>query len=133
MRNSASGRKSKAREESFWKMKISNYLKSKIKGKSWKDKKYVDYIEELMNLETCIRYGAGGWTANMMFNNLKAKYKKEYLTIMKELFPKRLDEEKKRDLKEKKEDEMLEKELAKEEREEEQQEKELWLELGGVE
>lgn len=113
-------------------MNISNYIKSKIKGKSRKNKKHVDYIDDLMFMESFIRYG-GGMGSGYRFHHLKSKYRKEHHAILKELFPKRLEEEKRREIKDKEEDERIKKRLEKEAIEQEKKDKRLWFKLGGKE
>jgi len=111
----------------------SDYIKNKIKGKSWKDKKYVNYIKELRRIEFHIKYGVHGMASGIQFSTLKSKHEKEYLAILKEINPKEYKWEMgTKKVERKKELEETKKEREKE-KEEEKREKKRWIELGGTE
>ncbi|PIN86697.1 hypothetical protein COV19_03410 [Candidatus Woesearchaeota archaeon CG10_big_fil_rev_8_21_14_0_10_44_13] len=112
---------------------ISDFIKNKIKGKSWNDKRYVEYIEDLIKLENWIRRPPRGMAANLHFHGLRLQYEKEYLAMLKEIDSKKYETEKQRLFEDKKEHLKISKELSNEERKDEKRKKELWLELGGKE
>jgi len=67
----------------------SRYVKEKIKKTKWENR---DYIDVLLLLEGWIINGARGFAGNLYFHQLKSKYEKEYIAILKELNPERLKE-----------------------------------------
>ena len=106
----------------------SEYVKKKLKGTSWKNRKYID---DLIYLEEWIMGEIGGCATAMNVNNKKSKYNEEYWAILKELKPERY-KRKIRDLeKKKKEKEERKKQLEKERQERYEQERREWEEMGG--
>jgi len=107
------------------------YVKGKIKGKSFKNEKYRDYIEDLIYMELFLSGKALGMWSGHRMAELKDRYKKDYLAIKTELNPNWRKEEAERRKKER------EKELKKEKKRQQEERKQLkkyqkeWLKLGG--
>ncbi len=72
----------------------SNYLKDKIKGASWiSDHKHID---DLVLLEGFVINGPKSFASAGLYNHLKVKYSNDYYELLKELQPKRFEEESER-------------------------------------
>ncbi len=109
----------------------SQYIKEKIKGASWsRDRRHID---DLLSLEGFVKNGPKSMAGSYMYAELRAKYKSEYLRLMKEFKPDVLE----RHLKEEKEaNERFQRESEAWKKEAEEQEKRLygeWLRMGGKE
>ena len=63
----------------------SEFIKKKIKGKSFSDKDYLEYTRDLCDLERFIITRTGSVNSIIRFNSFRKKYEKEFLAIFKEL------------------------------------------------
>ncbi|MDP2091199.1 MAG: hypothetical protein Q8K30_06415 [Candidatus Gracilibacteria bacterium] len=64
----------------------SNYIESKVAGKSYSDKQYVQYIYELIILENYIISGrVGTYYGGFTIDLLRDKYWGDYLELVKEI------------------------------------------------
>ena len=106
----------------------SQFIKDKIKGLEWNNKNK-EYIDDLVFIENYILGKSGGMGSAYRIHSLKNK--KEYELIYKELNPKEFEKEKKRELKEKEQEEKEDKEFEKEELKEKEQARKEWLKMGG--
>jgi len=62
----------------------SNYIKTRIKGRGFSQREYID---DLAKLERFILNGVRGFANGMFYHNLKYKYEKEWKAIHEELKP----------------------------------------------
>lgn len=106
----------------------SNFIKEKIKQSKFKNR---DYIDDLIFLEDYItgKIKGLGFGGAMKLHAVKSHYEKEYIELLKELAPEKLD----KFLKEKEKSEKEGKEAEEYLKEEEKQEREDWIKAGGKE
>jgi len=102
----------------------SNYIKEKIKNAKFEDK---DYIEDLMFLEKGITRPLAGMAGNLKFFGLKSRYSEEYLELLKELAPDKVDKYQK----DQKKEEDRTRKLKEEFKREQEKEKSDWIKAGG--
>lgn len=108
------------------------YVRKKIKGKSFKDQDFRDYIDVLIMIESYLAGEYIGWAGGIAIHHLKKEYKKEYAAIEEELLPdwKKKKRAQKRKIERKKEI-REQKKIRKEEKKKLKREEKEWLKLGG--
>src|SRR3989344_3203376 len=107
---------------------LPNFIKSRIEGKSWRDKSYVEYIEDLLRMKNWIESPPKGLCANMQFNTMKLTYEKDYLSLLKELNLEEYERQKERVFQEKKAKLAATERSKREEAQEQKEKKRQWLE-----
>ena len=109
----------------------SAYIIQKIKDTEWKDRQYINILQQL---ERFIKHGANGIAGNQVYFNIRNSYRTEYLGLLKESSPERYEDELKSE-KEQKELAAKKKIIDKQKKAiEEAEEKEAykkWMNLGG--
>lgn len=115
----------------YYKNIRTKFVKEKIKGKSFKDEEFKDYIESLIRLEGFVAEGPKCLASGYMFNNYTHVFKKEYEAIKDELCPGWRKEAAEREKEERKKKMLEEKKEREQERIRLREEKKEWLELGG--
>jgi len=77
----------------------SEFIRTKVNGKSLKNRRYVEYIQDLLYIEKMALDGVNNYGASMRSYRVKSAHPKEYTTIIQELAPKayqrELEQEKK--------------------------------------
>ncbi len=77
----------------------SMYIVNQVKSNKF-SKKQLNYVEDLIYLERKVLHGIQGFADAMKFAEMKSRYEREYLAILKELDPKqyeKLKDEKRRE------------------------------------
>ena len=111
----------------------SEYVKKKIKGRSFSKEKDRNYIHDLLNLERYVLKGPSGTADAMMLSGLEGEYPKEYVAIFKELDPEGYEAHLENERREKEKNRKLSEKLQREEDREYERERKQWLALGGKE
>ena len=110
----------------------SNYIKNKIKGKSFKERSS-KYFDDLIFIEEWVTGKAWGMGASMNWaQHIRDKYPKEIKEIWTELNPVRYKSYLKQQAKDRKELEQLDKDVEKQDKEELEAMKKQWVQAGGT-
>jgi len=109
----------------------SKFVRSMIRGKSFRDKQFVAYLETLVRLEHLAQCGTWGVGSYIVYG-LSDAHKREYKAILKELNPKKYDEYLKKLEDEKIYVKRLKIQFEKERNAQVEEDKRVWLELGGT-
>ena len=70
----------------------SPFILQHIKNTSWQNR---EYINNLLQLERYIKYGANGMASNQMYFVLREKYQMEFLALLSEIDPVKMEKQKK--------------------------------------
>jgi len=106
----------------------SKYVMTLLKKTQWKDRKK---IEDLIDLEEYIVKGVHSQGGAYKFNSLQSEYAKDYRAIMKELKPKELAQDEKREKRENAKEKRRESKERKLEQQKLRRDKLVWKKLGG--
>lgn len=107
----------------------SNYIKTRIKGRRFSQREYID---DLTKLEHFILDGVRGFASGMYYSDLKYKYEKEWKAIHEELKPGEFETLRKWEEKERIKDEKRDRKREEAQKRELERSRDDWLGLGGA-
>ena len=111
----------------------SKYVISRIKGKSFGNTRYREYIDDLIKIEYLLVSGCPNKSYAMGLSVLKDRHPRAFIAIFKEIDPKGYKKWLQIEEKEKRQDRKEMERYEKMEEKEEQERKKIWIKLGGIE